>query len=62
MIIDNKQNIYTNELQENNYAQLDYLESPGTQYILTNVIMKNVGRVDFKFQYTDVTTDQGLFG
>lgn len=62
MIVDNRQNIYTNELQENNYAQLDYLESTGTQYILTDVIMKNVGRVDFKFQYTDVTTDQGLFG
>lgn len=62
MIIDNKQNLYTNEFKENNYAQLDYLESTGTQYILTNIKMKDVIRVDLKFQCLDTNTNQGIYG
>lgn len=62
IIIDNKQNLYSYDFQENNYAELDYLEATGTQYIVTDVPMNKVKRISCKFQYSDLTTDQGLFG
>ena len=62
LIIDNKQNLYSYDFSESNYAELDYLEATGTQYIVTDIPMKNIRRISWKFQYTDLTINQGLFG
>lgn len=62
MMVDDKQNLYTFELQEDNYTQLDYLEATGTQYIITDIKMKDIAKVTLRFLYTDVSIDQGMFG